>query len=79
MRDPTSQESFQVLEKDWWVVARFLVNLLEPMKQFADAGSLDGDSSYGAKTRNAYNEIDLSRGTIAMPFFAKSSVSSFLS
>jgi hypothetical protein len=59
--DPTNQELFQVLEKDWWVAARFLVDLLEPTKRFASAESLDGDASYEAKTWNAHNELDLSQ------------------
>jgi hypothetical protein len=61
IRDPANQELFQVLERDWWVVARFLVDLLEPMKRFASAGSLDGDPSHEAKTRNSRNELDLSQ------------------
>jgi len=59
--NPVSQELFEVLEKNWWVAARFFVDLLEPAKRFASAGSLDGDPSYEAKTWNAHNELDLSQ------------------
>jgi hypothetical protein len=59
--NPANQELFQVLEKDWWVAAHFLVDLLEPTKRFASAESLDGDAYYEAKTWNAYNELDLSQ------------------
>ena len=59
--DPANQELFEILEKDCWVAARFFVDLLEPAKRFASAGSLDGDPYYDAKIWNAHNELDLSQ------------------
>jgi hypothetical protein len=38
--NPANQELFETLKKDWWKVARFLVDLLEPMKRFVCAGTI---------------------------------------
>ena len=59
--NPANQELFDTLKKDWWKVALFLVDLLEPMKRFVCAGSIDGDPPPEAIRWNDYNELDLSR------------------
>jgi hypothetical protein len=59
--NPANQELFNTLKKDWWKVARFLVDLLEPMKRFVCAGSIDGTPPPDAVKWNKYNELDLSQ------------------
>lgn len=59
--NPANQELFETLKKDWWKVARFLVDLLEPMKRFVCAGSIDGVPPPEAVRWNDYNELDLSQ------------------
>jgi hypothetical protein len=59
--NPANQELFDTLKKDWWKVARFFVDLLEPMKRFVRADSLDGTPIPGADAWNNYNELDMSR------------------
>jgi hypothetical protein len=59
--NPANQELFNTLKKDWWKVARFLVDLLEPMKRFVCAGSIDGAPPPEAVRWNDYNELDLTK------------------
>jgi hypothetical protein len=59
--DPANQELFDTLKKDWWKVARFLFDLLEPMKRFVPAESIDGTPPPEAVKWNKYNELDLSQ------------------
>lgn len=59
--NPANQELFDTLKKDWWKVAGFLVDLLEPMKRFVCAGSTDGVPPPEAVRWNDYNELDLSQ------------------
>jgi hypothetical protein len=59
--NPANQELFNTLKKDWWKVARFLVDLLEPMKRFVCAGSIDGTPPPEAVRWNDYNELDLTK------------------
>ena len=59
--NPANQELFDTLKKDWWKVANFLVDLLEPMKRFVPAESIDGTPPPEAVRWNDYNELDLSQ------------------
>jgi hypothetical protein len=59
--NPANQELFDTLKKDWWKVARFFVDLLEPMKRFVSAASTDGTPPPDAVKWNDYNELDLSQ------------------
>ena len=59
--NPANQELFDTLKKDWWKVARFFVDLLEPMKRFVSAESIDGTPPPEAVRWNKYNELDLSQ------------------
>ncbi|KAM0704370.1 hypothetical protein Q7P35_008604 [Cladosporium inversicolor] len=59
--NPANQELFDTLKKDWWKVANFLVDLLEPMKRFVPAGSINGTPPPEAVRWNDYNELDLSQ------------------
>ena len=59
--NPANQELFDTLKKDWWKVARFFVDLLEPMKRFVSAESINGDPPPEAARWNEYNELDLSQ------------------
>jgi hypothetical protein len=59
--NPANQELFDTLKKDWWKVARFFVDLLEPMKRFVRADSKDGTPIPGADAWNNYNELDMSQ------------------
>jgi hypothetical protein len=59
--NPANNELFDTLRKDWWKVARFLVDLMEPMKQFVNAESTDGVPPPAAAAWNPYNELDLSQ------------------
>lgn len=59
--NPANQELFDSLKKDWWKVASFFVDLLEPMKRFTKADSLNGTPIPGADAWNLYNELDLSQ------------------
>jgi hypothetical protein len=59
--NPANQELFETLRKDWWKAARFLVDLMEPMKRFVSAESTDGVPSAAAAAWNPYNELDLSQ------------------
>lgn len=59
--NPANQELFETLKKDWWKVARFLVDILEPMKRFVSAESTDGVPPPAASAWNQYNELDLSQ------------------
>lgn len=59
--NPANQELLETLKKDWWKVARFFVDLLEPMKRFVSADSIDGTPIRGADAWNNYNELDLSQ------------------
>jgi hypothetical protein len=59
--NPANQELFETLKKDWWKVARFLVDILEPMKRFVSAESTDGNPPTAAAAWNTYNELDLSQ------------------
>jgi len=59
--NPANQELFETLKKDWWKVARFLVDILEPMKRFVSAESTDGSPPATASAWNTYNELDLSQ------------------
>jgi hypothetical protein len=59
--NPANQELFDTLGRDWWKIARFLVDLLEPMKRFVSAESTDGTPIPSAEAWNNYNELDLSQ------------------
>lgn len=59
--NPANQELFDTLKKDWWKVARFFVDLLEPMKRYVSAESIDGTPPPEAVRWNDYNELDLSQ------------------
>jgi hypothetical protein len=59
--NPANQELFETLRRDWWKAARFLVDLMEPMKRFVSAESTDGVPSAAAAAWNPYNELDLSQ------------------
>ena len=59
--NPANSELFETLKKDWWKVARFLVDILEPMKRFVSAESTDGFPPPEASAWNNYNELDLSQ------------------
>jgi hypothetical protein len=59
--NPANQELFESLRRDWWKVARFLVDLMEPMKRYVSAESTDGNPSASAAAWNPYNELDLSQ------------------
>lgn len=59
--NPANTELFETLKTDWWIVARFLVDFLEPMKRFVSAESTDGTPIPGAEAWNTYNELDLTQ------------------
>ena len=59
--NPANQELFESLRRDWWKVARFLVDLMEPMKRFVNAESTDGNPPPVAAAWNPYNELDMSQ------------------
>jgi hypothetical protein len=59
--NPANQELFETLKKDWWKVACFFVDILEPIKRFVSAESYDGMPPPAASAWNQYNELDLSQ------------------
>jgi len=59
--NPANQELLETLKKDWWKVTCFLVDILEPIKQFVSAESHDGMPPPAASAWNQYNELDLSQ------------------
>ena len=59
--NPANQELFETLERDWWKVACFFIDILEPMKSFVRADSTDFKLPPAAAAWNQYNELDLTQ------------------